>query len=272
MRQGNGKGKIKPRQLPPGRLSVDIGFDFAAAGITLQEDAAVARHIEQHDAAWSAGQRSLMAGIVHGSQGAGISFVGQDKPDFPAIGGPSQALGADPRVRKRLAISGEVNNCDRAAVVTQHGMVNEGDAIALRRNPQISNPSGSFLQDLADGKFQLSEPALSASHRKIRTITQPVCPAHPFEHLPRERHLPGASWRESLAVGRRRSGCEGTTPSRPSRKSPRAEFRSGPTMRTRGCRGAWNKFPPASRPMLRYKKWSGRRAQSEPHRSCPSGG
>ena len=80
-------------------------------------------------------------------------------------------------------MAGEIDNCERAAVVALKGMVGECDEIAFRRDAGMADPSSGLVERLSDGKFQAVAATHITNHGQAVAIRGPVGPLHLFQYF-----------------------------------------------------------------------------------------
>src|SRR5580704_17950741 len=114
------------------------------------------------------------------------------EPDSAAVRRPGETCGADEGVCELFHRSIQIDDINGASVILRNSMVQKRDAVALGRNSQVADPTGGFVEHLADRVLELSKAALRSNNRKIRTVGRPVRPIHLVEDLAgcaaRERH------------------------------------------------------------------------------------
>src|SRR6185436_8935249 len=90
-----------------------------------------------------------------------------------------------PRAGETAHLAGSVHHRDRAAVVAEDRMVEEGDEIAAGREPRLADRAGRFVEDLADRNLQPPLASGFAHDGQIPSARLPVRPEDAVQDLPR---------------------------------------------------------------------------------------
>ena len=74
----------------------------------------------------------------------------------------------------RRLLAGEVDDADRAAVVVDRAMVEEGDPAAVRRDARVPDPTGGLVQHLSRRKLDPAFPLLDPHDGEFLAVGSPV--------------------------------------------------------------------------------------------------
>src|SRR5579862_892578 len=96
------------------------------------------------------------------------------EPNSAAVRRPGETFRADESVCELFHRSIQIDDINGASVILRNRMIQKRDAVALGRNSRIADPTGGFVEHLADRVLELSKAALRSNNRKIGTVRRPV--------------------------------------------------------------------------------------------------
>src|SRR6266542_6283302 len=111
--------------------------------------------------------------------------LSRGEPDLLTRKGPDEALLAFPSVGECPPLSGSVDDCDRAAVVTEERMVEKRHRIASRGDAGVADPAGCLVEDLPGRELEPVAPSRRANDGKARAIRRPIGTGDVFEQVAR---------------------------------------------------------------------------------------
>jgi hypothetical protein len=102
---------------------------------------------------------------------ARVAFRGE--PDFVAFWIPRQAARAAPRRRSRDLLAIPIDDDGRAAIVSEQWMLDESEAIPVRRRPDLTDPVTRLVQHITDRTFDAMPAADVACHDEVLAVRCP---------------------------------------------------------------------------------------------------
>ena len=123
----------------------------------------------QRDSTGYSENQTLATRKIDGVDAPFESGSGRRKPNLFPVWGPCQSFLCFPVGGENFLASCKIDYRNGATVVRVDRVVEKCDLVALRRDPRVADPARSFVQNMAQGKFQ----TLFAGHF-----------AHNGEHLP----------------------------------------------------------------------------------------
>ena len=106
------------------------------------------------------------------------SGLGGGEPNLVSARRPGETLFSLPSGRKGGLVSGKIHERDDTTVVHVDWVVKEGDLIAIGRDAGMADPTGSFVEDVADGEFKTLPAAYGADDGEGFSIGSPICPVN----------------------------------------------------------------------------------------------
>src|ERR1700677_291306 len=104
------------------------------------------------------------------------AILDRAKPNFGSVGRPCETLNRAIRFAELFSIALQIHDRDRALIVAKNGVIEEGDALTVAREPRMTYPARGLVENMAHGIFQAIHVVFwdKAHHGKILAIRRPV--------------------------------------------------------------------------------------------------